>query len=48
MSMNVTSNFLYPVIVAVSAITTFTTPFMVNKPFSEFLERKLPRKWLKK
>lgn len=50
MSMNVTSNFLYPVIVAVSAITTFTTPFMVKMatPFSEFLERKLPRKWLKK
>jgi CPA2 family monovalent cation:H+ antiporter-2 len=50
MSMNVTSNFLYPVIVAVSAITTFTTPFMVKiaTPFSEFLERKLPRKWLKK
>jgi CPA2 family monovalent cation:H+ antiporter-2 len=37
MSMNVTSNFLYPVIVAVSAITTFTTPFMVKwLPFSEF------------
>jgi CPA2 family monovalent cation:H+ antiporter-2 len=36
MSMNVTSNFLYPVIVAVSAIT-FTTPFMVKwLPFSEF------------
>jgi CPA2 family monovalent cation:H+ antiporter-2 len=36
--------------VAVSAITTFTTPFMVKMatPFSEFLERKLPRKWLKK
>ncbi|PKH67350.1 sodium:proton antiporter [Flavobacterium sp. ALD4] len=50
MTMNVTSNFLYPVIVAVSAITTFTTPFMVKMatPFSEFLERKLPRKWLKK
>lgn len=50
MSMNVTSNFLYPVVVAVSAVTTFTTPFMVKMatPFSEFLERNLPRKWLKK
>ncbi|MFT5963993.1 MAG: CPA2 family monovalent cation:H+ antiporter-2 [Flavobacterium sp.] len=50
MSMNVTSDFLYPVVVAVSAVTTFTTPFMVKMatPFAGFLERKLPRKWLKK
>jgi CPA2 family monovalent cation:H+ antiporter-2 len=49
MSMNVTSNFLYPVIVAVSAITTFTTPFMVKwLLLFRVLERKLPRKWLKK
>lgn len=50
MTMNVTSSFLYPIVVAVSAITTFTTPFMVKMatPFSEFLERKLPRKWLKR
>jgi CPA2 family monovalent cation:H+ antiporter-2 len=49
MSLNVTSSFLYPIVVAVSAITTFTTPFMVKMavPFSEFLERKLPRKWVK-
>ena len=49
MTLNVTSDFLYPVIVAVSAITTFTTPFMVKAsvPVSEFLERKLPRKWRK-
>jgi CPA2 family monovalent cation:H+ antiporter-2 len=50
MSMNVTSNFLYPIVVAVSAVTAFTTPFMVKMaiPFSEFLERKLPRKWIKR
>jgi CPA2 family monovalent cation:H+ antiporter-2 len=50
MSMNVTSDFLYPVVVAVSAVTTFTTPFMVKMatPFAGFLERKLPRRWLKK
>ncbi|MBP1225070.1 cation:proton antiporter [Flavobacterium sp. 1355] len=49
MTLNVTSSFLYPVVVAVSAITTFTTPFMVKYavPFSEFLERKLPKKWIK-
>ncbi|HJR99805.1 MAG TPA: cation:proton antiporter [Flavobacterium sp.] len=50
MSMNVTSNFLYPVVVAVSAVTTFTTPFMVKMavPFSGYLEKKLPRKWVKR
>ncbi|MFV8366135.1 cation:proton antiporter [Flavobacterium sp. XS1P27] len=50
MTLNVTSDFLYPIIVAVSAVTTFTTPFMVKfaTPFSEYLEKKLPRKWIKK
>lgn len=49
MSLNVTSAFLYPIVVAVSAVTTFTTPFMVKYavPFSDYLERKLPRKWIK-
>ena len=49
MTLNVTSAFLYPVVVAVSAVTTFTTPFMVKyaAPFSDFLERKLPKKWIK-
>lgn len=49
MTLNVTSSFLYPVVVAVSAITTFTTPFMVKfaEPFSHYLERKLPKKWVK-
>ena len=49
MTLNVTSNFLYPIVVAVSAVTTFTTPFMVkfSTPFSEFLTRKLPRRWIK-
>jgi CPA2 family monovalent cation:H+ antiporter-2 len=50
MSMNVTSSFLYPIVVAVSAITTFTTPFMVKMagPFSEYLEANLPKRWVKK
>lgn len=49
-TLHVTSNFLYPIVVAVSAVTTFTTPFMVKlaTPFSEFLEKKLPRRWIKK
>ena len=50
MTLNVTSDFLYPIVVAVSAITTFTTPFMVkfSTPLSIYLEKKLPRRWVKK
>ena len=50
MTLNVTSDFLYPIVVAVSAITTFTTPFMVkfSTPLSVFLEKKLPRRWVKR
>ena len=50
MTLNVTSDFLYPIVVAVSAVTTFTTPFMVKFaiPFSEYLDEKLPRKWTKR
>ncbi|OYU79297.1 MAG: sodium:proton antiporter [Flavobacterium sp. BFFFF1] len=49
-TLNVTSNFLYPIVVAVSAVTTFTTPFMVRAApaFATLLARKLPRKWIKK
>jgi monovalent cation:H+ antiporter-2, CPA2 family len=49
MTLKVTSDFLYPIIVAVSAITTFTTPFLIkySDPFSGYLERKLPKKWVK-
>ena len=49
-TLNVTSSFLYPIVVAVSAVTTFSTPFMIKlaTPFSEFLSKKLPRKWIKR
>lgn len=49
-TLKVTSDFLYPIVVAVSAITTFTTPFMVKfaVPFSGFIEKKLPKKWVKR
>lgn len=49
LSLKVTSEFLYPVVVAVSAITTFTTPYMIKggEPFSRYIERKLPKKWVK-
>jgi CPA2 family monovalent cation:H+ antiporter-2 len=50
MTLNVISDFVYPIVVTVSAITTFSTPFMVkfSTPFSLYLERKLPRRWVKK
>jgi CPA2 family monovalent cation:H+ antiporter-2 len=50
MTLHVTSSFLYPIVVAVSAVTTFTTPFMIqlSAPFSEYLSKKLPRKWTKR
>ncbi|MEQ7800160.1 cation:proton antiporter [Pedobacter sp. ASV1-7] len=46
-SLKVTSDFLYPIAVAVSAITTFTTPYLIksSEPFYYFLERNLPKKW---
>ncbi|WP_374164916.1 cation:proton antiporter [Arcticibacter sp. MXS-1] len=48
LSLKVTSDFLYPIAVAVSAVTTFTTPYLikVSGPFSSFLERSLPAKWI--
>lgn len=48
-TLNVTSAFLYPIAVAASAVTTFTTPFLIRQagPFYSLLERKLPAKWVK-
>jgi CPA2 family monovalent cation:H+ antiporter-2 len=44
LTLKVTSNFLYPVAVAVSAITTFLTPYLMrtSDPLANFLGRKLP------
>jgi len=49
-TLNVTSDFLYPIVVAVSAVTAFTTPFMIKyaTPFAGFIEKKLPKKWVKR
>lgn len=46
-SLNVTSSFLYPIAVAASTLTTFTTPFMINAstPVYKFLERVIPATW---
>lgn len=50
MTLKVTSDFLYPVAVAVSAITTFTTPYLIklSDPFSDYLEKVLPERWINK
>jgi len=48
-SLGVTSDFLYPIVVAVSVITTFLTPYMIRmaEPASSFAEDHLPEKWRK-
>ena len=49
MSMGVIDVFLYPVVVAVSVITTFLTPYMIKAadPAYAMIERKLPQKWVR-
>lgn len=44
LSLKVTSDFLYPIAVSVSAITAFTTPYMIrhSDKFSGWLDRHLP------
>lgn len=44
LSLGVISNFLYPVVVAVSVITTFLTPYMMRAatPCYTLMERRLP------
>ena len=46
-SLNVTSSFLYPIVVAVSVITTFLTPYMIRLavPAYNLVEKKMPEKW---
>ena len=46
-SLNVTSSFLYPIVVAVSVITTFLTPYMIRLaiPAYQIVEKKMPEKW---
>jgi CPA2 family monovalent cation:H+ antiporter-2 len=47
LTLKVTSEFLYPIAVAVSAITTFTTPYLIkaSEPFYRFLDRTLPARF---
>ena len=48
-SLHVTSHFLYPIVVAVSVITTFLTPYMIRfaEPASNFVDTHLPERWQK-
>ena len=48
LSLGVIGKFLYPVVVAVSVITTFLTPYMIraSEPCYNMLERRLPEKWI--
>ena len=49
-SLHVTSDFLYPIVVAVSVFTTFTTPYMIRlaEPAYNVVARILPAKWIAK
>lgn len=48
LSLGVISDFLFPVAVGASAITTFTTPYLIkfSEPLYHFLERFLPKRWI--
>lgn len=48
-SLGVISDTLYPIIVAVSVITTFTTPYFIKAadPVYSWLEKRVPDKWEK-
>lgn len=48
LTLGVTSDFLFPVAVGASAVTTFTTPYMIkfSEPFYNFIKKGLPEKWV--
>jgi CPA2 family monovalent cation:H+ antiporter-2 len=50
LSLGVISDFLFPVAVGASAITTFTTPYLIkgSEKFYFFLEKILPKRWVTK
>ena len=49
LSVKATSEFLYPIIIAVSGVTTFTTPYLIrgSEPLYAWIDKKLPEKWRK-
>ncbi len=48
LNLKVTSDFLYPIAISVSAITTFTTPYLIRSTDKviDLLETKLPQTWI--
>lgn len=50
LSLGVTSDFLFPVAVGASAITTFTTPYLIKytDPIYQFTTKYLPKKWVRR
>lgn len=46
-SLGVMDAYIYPIIVAVSVITTFTTPYCIRfaEPIAAWTERKMPERW---
>ena len=50
LSLHVISDFLYPVVVAVSVITTFLTPYMIRaaEPCYDIVIRFLPKRWVRR
>ncbi|WP_293671646.1 cation:proton antiporter [uncultured Parabacteroides sp.] len=49
LTLKVTDNFLYPIVVAVSVITTFFTPYMIRmaEPACRVADRIIPKSWMK-
>jgi monovalent cation:H+ antiporter-2, CPA2 family len=47
LSLGVISNYLYPIAVGVSVVTTFTTPYMMRlaDPLYQRIEKRLPLRW---
>ena len=50
LSLGVISDFLYPVVVAVSVVTTFLTPYMIRAadPCYNLLSTHMPKRWLRR
>ncbi|RZM02892.1 MAG: sodium:proton antiporter, partial [Pedobacter sp.] len=48
LTLKVTSEFLYPVAVAISVVTAFTTPYMIrlSEPLFYGIQKILPKRWL--
>lgn len=49
LALGVTSHFLYPIVVAVSVITTFFTPYMIRmaEPAYKVIDKYVPKSWMK-